>query len=644
MTKRSLLIGAWCLSLLLCLWLFLPAPAQAQLANALTRAALQASNFVLTGSWDLSSAAHMKLRRASSAPVGNTVGDFYFNTVSNNWWYTAANGTWTTVAAGNMANPYTPNQQFSGIVDFTGTVSLPRQQTIEVCKAGCPYSNVDAAIAAITDSAANKRYRILIHPGFYSNVTIQPPSYTTFQGFGQNATRLESTISITAGVTEVAIDNLTVSLVKAEAGIPGSRTTLYISNTTLGIQDGVDGVGKNNHSLWALTDLQDIYSWNNTFLCSGSCDVVEIGRGSRFYDTGSIYLPTDDAGAAGATIHVWHQVIGESNGEWYIQNAKVIASFVGDAGEFVGMRFNPFSGTTNGANRFFLNNSLIDVTYTSATNASQMTCFVLENCPTNALASVINLDGTICRLTAGSTRTLTGLKVVSDADHAQFKIQWNGGRIDLSGSGSKFDIDTAENNASFSINIANVVHSGVYNGAGTSKIFVDDLRQGKFTTSLVTPAGALTCGAGTAGKVAVHTTPFQYCDNAGTPALQYAAYGSSTGVATSATALAANGANCSGNNFALGVDASGVGECAQPAFSNLSGTATDGQLPVTLANHTLTAPLITLADLVVGTCTAGQLGVDNGGATKEWCVCGTTNTWGCWKLSDGTFNANGPAD
>lgn len=42
-------------------------------------------------------------------------------------------------------------------------------------------------------------------------------------------------------------------------------------------------------------------------------------------------------------------------------------------------------------------------------------------------------------------------------------------------------------------------------------------------------SGALTCGAGTAGKVQVHTTPIQYCDNAATPALQYGAYGDSTG-------------------------------------------------------------------------------------------------------------------
>lgn len=45
-------------------------------------------------------------------------------------------------------------------------------------------------------------------------------------------------------------------------------------------------------------------------------------------------------------------------------------------------------------------------------------------------------------------------------------------------------------------------------------------------------SGALTCGASTQGKAQVHTTPLQYCDNAATPALQYAAYGDSSGNAT----------------------------------------------------------------------------------------------------------------
>jgi hypothetical protein len=84
-------------------------------------------------------------------------------------------------------------------------------------------------------------------------------------------------------------------------------------------------------------------------------------------------------------------------------------------------------------------------------------------------------------------------------------------------------------------------------------------------------SGALTCGAGTQGKMQVHTTPLQYCDNAATPALQYAAYGDSAGNALtgdSATAFFSSGtledarlsANVSllGQDIALGSEVSGI--------------------------------------------------------------------------------------
>lgn len=59
------------------------------------------------------------------------------------------------------------------------------------------------------------------------------------------------------------------------------------------------------------------------------------------------------------------------------------------------------------------------------------------------------------------------------------------------------------------------------------RTFATDSSEAAFLAS-----GALTCGASTAGKAKVHTTPLQYCDNAATPALQYAAYGDSAGAAT----------------------------------------------------------------------------------------------------------------
>lgn len=93
--------------------------------------------------------------------------------------------------------------------------------------------------------------------------------------------------------------------------------------------------------------------------------------------------------------------------------------------------------------------------------------------------------------------------------------------------------------------------------------------------------------------------------------------GALSGNATTASALAANGTNCSGNEFALGVSASGVGECAQPAFSNLSGEATDAQIPdtITASNYQLADPdLTTWAGVTPGTGVASALGVNVGTA------------------------------
>ena len=85
-------------------------------------------------------------------------------------------------------------------------------------------------------------------------------------------------------------------------------------------------------------------------------------------------------------------------------------------------------------------------------------------------------------------------------------------------------------------------------------------------------AGALTCGAATRGRMQIHTTPLQYCDNAATPALQYAAYGNSTGEATSV----ANSA------VAVATDISGLGTgvatfLATPSSANLLAAVTDEQ-------------------------------------------------------------------
>ena len=62
-----------------------------------------------------------------------------------------------------------------------------------------------------------------------------------------------------------------------------------------------------------------------------------------------------------------------------------------------------------------------------------------------------------------------------------------------------------------------------------------------------------------------------------------------TGNAATATALASTPAQCGSNNWATGISTSGNANCLQPGFSNLAGTMTLGQTPLTTAGDILFA-------------------------------------------------------
>lgn len=85
-------------------------------------------------------------------------------------------------------------------------------------------------------------------------------------------------------------------------------------------------------------------------------------------------------------------------------------------------------------------------------------------------------------------------------------------------------------------------------------------------------SGSLTCGAGTQGKMQVHTTPLQYCDNSATPTLRYSAYGDSSGNANTANALTSNPSDCSAGQYATTIAASGNLTCAQVTGAQVSNT------------------------------------------------------------------------
>lgn len=147
-----------------------------------------------------------------------------------------------------------------------------------------------------------------------------------------------------------------------------------------------------------------------------------------------------------------------------------------------------------------------------------------------------------------STGYVTAYGTVRDFDTSGFTLA---DRVFLSASVAGAITNTAPSDPNFVVSIGIVTEVNVSTGdvlvtlgaprfTGGSGILLDGSTISTLSSEenfLV--SGALSCGANTAGKMQTHTTPLQYCDNAGTPVLQYAAYAASDGDALAgATATA----------------------------------------------------------------------------------------------------------
>lgn len=105
-------------------------------------------------------------------------------------------------------------------------------------------------------------------------------------------------------------------------------------------------------------------------------------------------------------------------------------------------------------------------------------------------------------------------------------------------------------------------------------------------------------------------------------------------LAASATALAANPTDCSANQFATTIAANGNLTCAQPAFTDISGTATTSQIPtvpVTKGGTNLTT--VAANQVLVGTAadtfTAKTVPSCSNGTTDKLLFDNATQTWSC---------------
>jgi hypothetical protein len=94
-------------------------------------------------------------------------------------------------------------------------------------------------------------------------------------------------------------------------------------------------------------------------------------------------------------------------------------------------------------------------------------------------------------------------------------------------------------------------------------------------------------------------------------------------------------------NIYSGVAGAGIADAGGIFMSvnGKTGTGTD-VLTITGSAGAIDIAKLKAADLTAGSCTAGQVSWDTGGAAKELCLCTATNNWDCLTLT----TANGPAD
>jgi hypothetical protein len=132
---------------------------------------------------------------------------------------------------------------------------------------------------------------------------------------------------------------------------------------------------------------------------------------------------------------------------------------------------------------------------------------------------------------------------------------------------------------------------------------------------------------------------------------------------TAGTPSAYAGTSCGASQYTISLNASGVASCSQPTFSDIGGTATDGQIPNTITLDNLTQVTTRAIADTTGTLTVSRGGTGSApgaddqllvadstsaatwrtlttctGAGKAVTYDATTNTFGCNTISGGGGN------
>lgn len=170
-----------------------------------------------------------------------------------------------TVAGSNIAN---------GTVTRGNLVPIAKQ--VIVASSGGDYTNVSAALAAISPSSSNP-YVIEVMPGTYTdNITMK--SYVHLRGAGREVTTIQSSSSISDTMTISSLINVEISGLTISGGGQGNNNGINMSlSSAITIHDntftntGYNGILDNNNSstyifgnIFTITHSYGIYSENTT--------------------------------------------------------------------------------------------------------------------------------------------------------------------------------------------------------------------------------------------------------------------------------------------------------------------------------------------------------------------------------------------
>ena len=164
-------------------------------------------------------------------------------------------------------------------------------------------------------------------------------------------------------------------------------------------------------------------------------------------------------------------------------------------------------------------------------------------------------------------------------------------------------VDGFEGHAIFSPNAdPGINHSGLSGDAGIAEV-AGGISTASGETDFLA-SGALTCTTAQQGRMQVHTTALQYCDNDATPTLRYAAFSDSAGLITDFSN--ANDLDAAGDIPAAGLSTQGIIEIATGAETNTGTDATRAVSPDALEDWEGSAFVTTTGALATGSMDASS--------------------------------------